>query len=118
MIVDFSGRSASRGVDSCRVHDGFVEHNQDVAAAAATVADDVRSALLGDLQGEVAGTFPVGTTSGFVIYRPVDHGVPGVVIGQRARGHGSAGMCLIQERPSGAVEACVPDAEGERSMVR
>lgn len=42
----------------CRVHDGFVEHNQDVAAAAATVADDARSALLADLLGEVAGCFP------------------------------------------------------------
>jgi SRSO17 transposase len=35
-----------------------VEHDQDVAAAAATVADDVRSALLADLLGEVAGCFP------------------------------------------------------------
>src|SRR5262249_35359041 len=42
----------------CRDHDGFVEHDQDAAAAAATVADDVRSALLADLLGQVAGCFP------------------------------------------------------------
>jgi SRSO17 transposase len=35
-----------------------VEHNNDAAAAAATVADDVRSALLADLLAEVAGCFP------------------------------------------------------------
>ena len=42
----------------CRAHDGFVEHNQDAAAAAATVADEARSALLADLLGQVAGCFP------------------------------------------------------------
>jgi SRSO17 transposase len=35
-----------------------VTHNQDAAAAAATVADDARSALLADLLGRVAGCFP------------------------------------------------------------
>ena len=33
-------------------------HNQDAAAAAATVADEARSALLADLLGRVAGCFP------------------------------------------------------------
>ena len=42
----------------CRDHDGFVRHDHDVAAAAATVADDARSALLADLLGRVAGCFP------------------------------------------------------------
>src|SRR6266496_1362341 len=42
----------------CRDHDGFVRHDQDAAAAAATVADDSRSALLADLLGRVAGCFP------------------------------------------------------------
>jgi len=42
----------------CRDHDGFVEHNQDAAVAAATVADDGRAALLADLLGQVAGCFP------------------------------------------------------------
>src|SRR5215813_8186988 len=42
----------------CRDHDGFVEHDQDAAAAAATVADGARSALLADLLGRVAGCFP------------------------------------------------------------
>ena len=42
----------------CRDHDGFVRHNQDAAVAAATVADDARSALLADLLGRVAGCFP------------------------------------------------------------
>lgn len=43
----------------CRAHDGLVEHNNDVAAAAATVADDdVRAVLLADLLAEVAGCFP------------------------------------------------------------
>src|SRR6266567_2941210 len=42
----------------CRDHDGFVRHNQDAAVAAATVADDARSALLADLLGQVAGCFP------------------------------------------------------------
>jgi SRSO17 transposase len=45
-------------VGGCRAHDGLVEHNNDAAAAAATVADDVRSALLADLLAEVAGCFP------------------------------------------------------------
>jgi SRSO17 transposase len=35
-----------------------VTHNQDAAVAAATVADDARSALLADLRGRVAGCFP------------------------------------------------------------
>jgi SRSO17 transposase len=35
-----------------------VEHDQDAAAAAATVADDVHSGLLDDLLGGVAGCFP------------------------------------------------------------
>jgi SRSO17 transposase len=35
-----------------------VRHNQDAAAAAATVADEARSALLADLLGQVAGCFP------------------------------------------------------------
>jgi DDE superfamily endonuclease len=35
-----------------------VRHNQDAAAAAATVAGDARSALLADLLGRVAGCFP------------------------------------------------------------
>jgi len=35
-----------------------VRHNQDAAVAAATVADDARSALLADLLGQVAGCFP------------------------------------------------------------
>ncbi|HYA53077.1 MAG TPA: IS701 family transposase [Streptosporangiaceae bacterium] len=35
-----------------------MRHNQDAAAAAATVADDARSALLADLLGRVAGCFP------------------------------------------------------------
>jgi len=35
-----------------------VEHDQDAAAAAATVADDVHSGLLDDLLGRVAGCFP------------------------------------------------------------
>ena len=42
----------------CRDHDGFVRHNQDAAVAAATVADEARSALLADLLGQVAGCFP------------------------------------------------------------
>ena len=42
----------------CRDHDGFVRHDQDAAVAAATVADDARSALLSDLLGRVAGCFP------------------------------------------------------------
>jgi SRSO17 transposase len=45
-------------VGGCRAHDGLVEHNNDAAAVAATVADDVRSALLADLLTEVAGCFP------------------------------------------------------------
>jgi SRSO17 transposase len=35
-----------------------VRHDQDAAVAAATVADDARSALLVDLLGRVAGCFP------------------------------------------------------------
>jgi len=35
-----------------------VEHDQDAAAAAATVADEVHSGLLDDLLGRVAGCFP------------------------------------------------------------
>jgi len=35
-----------------------VRHDQDAAVAAATVADDARSALLADLLGRVAGCFP------------------------------------------------------------
>jgi len=35
-----------------------VTHNQDAAAAAATVADEARAALLTDLLGRVAGCFP------------------------------------------------------------
>jgi len=35
-----------------------VRHNQDAAVAAATVADDARSALLADLLGQVAECFP------------------------------------------------------------
>jgi SRSO17 transposase len=35
-----------------------VRHNQDAAVAAATVADDARSALLVDLLEQVAGCFP------------------------------------------------------------
>ena len=35
-----------------------MRHNQDAAVAAATVADDARSALLADLLGRVAGRFP------------------------------------------------------------
>ena len=35
-----------------------MSHNQDTAIAAATVADDARSALLADLLGQVAGCFP------------------------------------------------------------
>jgi SRSO17 transposase len=35
-----------------------VRHDQDAAAAAVTVADDARSALLADLLGRVAGCFP------------------------------------------------------------
>jgi SRSO17 transposase len=35
-----------------------VEHDHDAAVAAATVADDARSALLADLLGRVAGCFP------------------------------------------------------------
>jgi SRSO17 transposase len=42
----------------CRVHDGLVEHNIKAAAAAATVADDGRLALLADLLAGVAGCFP------------------------------------------------------------
>jgi SRSO17 transposase len=42
----------------CRDHDGFVRHDQDAAVAAATVADEARSALLADLPGRVAGCFP------------------------------------------------------------
>ena len=42
----------------CRDHDGFVRHDQDAAVAAATVADDARSALLADLLERVAGCFP------------------------------------------------------------
>ena len=42
----------------CRDHDGFVRHDQDAAVAAATVADEARSALLADLLGQVAGCFP------------------------------------------------------------
>src|SRR6266550_1556053 len=42
----------------CRDHDGFVRHDQDAAVAAATVADDARSALLADVLGRVAGCFP------------------------------------------------------------
>jgi hypothetical protein len=39
-------------------HDGLVRHDQDAAVAAATVADDARSALLADLLMQVAGCFP------------------------------------------------------------
>jgi hypothetical protein len=35
-----------------------MRHNHDAAVAAATVADDARSALLADLLGRVAGCFP------------------------------------------------------------
>ena len=35
-----------------------MRHNQDAAVAAATVADEARSALLADLLGQVAGCFP------------------------------------------------------------
>ena len=35
-----------------------LRHDQDAAVAAATVADDARSALLADLLGRVAGCFP------------------------------------------------------------
>ena len=35
-----------------------MRHDQDAAVAAATVADDARSALLADLLGRVAGCFP------------------------------------------------------------
>ena len=43
----------------CRVHDRFVEQNNEAAAAAVTVADDdTRAALLADLLGQVAGCFP------------------------------------------------------------
>ena len=35
-----------------------MRHDQDAAIAAATVADDARSALLADLLGRVAGCFP------------------------------------------------------------
>jgi SRSO17 transposase len=35
-----------------------VTHDQDAAVAAATVADEARSALLADLLGRVAGCFP------------------------------------------------------------
>ena len=35
-----------------------MRHNQDAAVAAATVADDARSALLADLLGRIAGCFP------------------------------------------------------------
>jgi hypothetical protein len=35
-----------------------VRNNQDAAVAAATVADDARSALLADLLGQIAGCFP------------------------------------------------------------
>ena len=35
-----------------------MRHNQDAAVAAATVADDARSALLADLLGQVGGCFP------------------------------------------------------------
>src|ERR1700730_13754379 len=47
-------------VERCgwRDHDGFVRHDQDAAVAAATVADDARSALLAGLLGRVAGCFP------------------------------------------------------------
>jgi len=37
---------------------GFARDNQDAAVAAATVADEGRSALLADLMGQVAGCFP------------------------------------------------------------
>ena len=37
---------------------GLWRHDQDAAVAAATVADDARSALLADLLGRVAGCFP------------------------------------------------------------
>src|ERR1700678_1837233 len=49
----------------CRGHDGFVRHDQDAAVAAATVADDARSALLADLPARVAaaGT-PPGKAAG------------------------------------------------------
>jgi SRSO17 transposase len=46
-------------VGDCRVHDRFVEQNNEATAAAATVADgDARAALLADLLGQVAGCFP------------------------------------------------------------
>ena len=35
-----------------------MRHDQDAAVAAATVADEARSALLADLMGQVAGCFP------------------------------------------------------------
>ena len=35
-----------------------MRHDQDAAVAAATVADEARSALLADLLGQVAGCFP------------------------------------------------------------
>jgi SRSO17 transposase len=46
-------------VGGCRVHDRFVEQNNEATAAAVTVADDdARAALLADLLGQVAGCFP------------------------------------------------------------
>jgi SRSO17 transposase len=43
----------------CRVHDRFVEQNNEATAAAVTVADDdARGALLAGLLAEVAGCFP------------------------------------------------------------
>jgi len=43
----------------CRIHDRFVEQNNEATAAAATVADDdARAALLADLLAQVAGCFP------------------------------------------------------------
>ena len=53
------GILAGGGLVSCGARAARIPQNlQDAAAAAATVADDARSALLADLLGRVAGCFP------------------------------------------------------------
>ena len=53
-----AGRRVTAERCGCRDHDGFVEHDQPAAAAAVTVADEARSALLEDLLEQAAGCFP------------------------------------------------------------
>jgi SRSO17 transposase len=58
MLVFAQVRHGDVVTGGCRVHDELVEHNNEAAAVAATVADEGRPALLADLIDQVAGCFP------------------------------------------------------------